>query len=126
MEPVQTTTTTSVVLTDTAVDAVKGLLQERSLPGYSLRVYVAGGGCSGIQYGMAFDNNVREEDTVTEINGIKILVDEVSIQYLQGATVDFIEGPQGTGFKITNPNAISSCGCGSSCDDSSSGCQGCG
>ncbi len=126
MEPVQTTTTTSIILTDTASDAVKDLLEERSLPGYSLRVYVAGGGCSGIQYGMAFDNNVREEDTVTEINGIKILVDEVSIQYLLGATVDYVEGPQGTGFKITNPNAFSSCGCGSSCDDSSSGCQGCG
>jgi iron-sulfur cluster assembly accessory protein len=126
MEPVQSTTAISVALTDPAAEAVKGLLEQRNLPGYSLRVYVAGGGCSGIQYGMAFDNNIRAEDTVTEINGIKILVDEVSIQYLQGATVDYIDSPQGAGFKITNPNALSSCECGSSCSDDSSGCQGCG
>ena len=126
MEPVQSTTALSVILTEAAAKAVQELLEQRNLPGYSLRVYVAGGGCSGIQYGMAFDNNIRTEDTVTESNGLKIMVDEVSIQYLQGATVDYIDGPQGTGFKITNPNAISSCGCGSSCDDSSSSCQGCG
>ena len=126
MEQVQSTTAMSVTLTESAAKAVQDLLEQRNLPGYCLRVYVAGGGCSGIQYGMAFDNNIRTEDTVTESNGLKILIDEVSIQYLQGATVDYIDGPQGIGFKIINPNAISSCGCGSSCDDSSSGCQSCG
>lgn len=125
MEPVQSQTALSVELTDTAAEAVRGLLEQRNLPGYSLRVYVAGGGCSGIQYGMAFDNNIRAEDTITEANGIKILVDEVSIQYLQGAIVDYIDNPQGAGFKISNPNALSSCGCGSSCGDDSGGCQGC-
>ena len=74
-------------------------MEQRNLPGYCLRVYVSGGGCSGIQYGMAFDNNIRTEDTVTESNGIKILVDEVSIQYLQGATVDYIDARRVPGLK---------------------------
>jgi iron-sulfur cluster assembly accessory protein len=126
MEPVQSTTALSVTITEAAVKAVQDLIAQRNLPGYCLRVYVSGGGCSGIQYGMAFDNNIRTEDTVTESNGLKILVDEVSIRYLQGATVDYIDGEQGIGFKIINPNASSSCGCGSSCNDESSGCQGCG
>ena len=126
MEPVQATTAVSVTISEAAVKAVQDLLAQRNLPGYALRVYVAGGGCSGIQYGMAFDNNIRPEDTVTESNGLKILVDEVSIKYLQGATVDYVNGEQGIGFKILNPNAYSSCGCGSSCNDESSGCQGCG
>jgi len=125
MEPVQATTAVTITLTDAAAEAVRGLLAQRNLSDYSLRVYVSGGGCSGIQYGMAFDNNIRTEDTITESNGIKVLVDEVSIQYLHGATVDYIDAPQGAGFKINNPNAIS-CGCGSSCGDDSSGCEGCG
>jgi iron-sulfur cluster assembly accessory protein len=124
MDPAQTSIQ-SVTLTETAAEAVRGLMEERNLPGYALRVYVAGGGCSGIQYGMAFDNNIRIEDTVTEIDGIKMLVDEVSIKYLQGAIVDYLDGPQGTGFKISNPNVLS-CGCSSSSDDSAGGCQGCG
>lgn len=126
MEPVQPTTAVSIILTDAAAEAVKDLLAQRNLTDYSLRVYVSGGGCSGIQYGMAFDNNIRTEDTVTDSNGIKVLVDEVSIQYLHGATVDYIDGPQGSGFKINNPNATSSCGCGSSCGDDGGGCEGCG
>ena len=125
MEPVQATTAVSITLTDAAAEADRGLLAQRNLSDYSLRVYVSGGGCSGIQYGMAFDNNIRTEDTITESNGIKVLVDEVSIQYLHGATVDYIDAPQGAGFKINNPNAIS-CGCGSSCGDDSGGCEGCG
>ena len=126
MEPVQETTAVSVTITEAAVKAVQDLISQRNLSGYALRVYVSGEGCSGIQYGMAFDNNIRPEDTVTESDGLKILVDEVSIKYLQGATVDYIDGEQGIGFKITNPNAPSTCGCGSSCNDESSGCQGCG
>jgi iron-sulfur cluster assembly protein len=126
MEPVQSTTAISVTITEPAAQAVKDLLEQRSLPGYSLRVYVSGGGCSGIQYGMAFDNNIRSEDSVTESNGIKVLIDEVSIQYLQGATVDYIDSPQGIGFKINNPNVFSSCGCSSASGDDDGGCKGCG
>ena len=125
MDRVEPTTALSINLTVSAAEAVRQMMEQRNLSGYSLRVYVSGGGCSGIQYGMAFDNNIRTEDNVTELNGIKVLVDEVSIQYLHGATVDYIDGPQGTGFKISNPNSFS-CGCGSSCDDDTSGCQGCG
>jgi len=126
MEPVQPTIAIAITLTETAAEAVRGLMEQRNLPGYCLRVYVSGGGCSGIQYGMAFDNNIRPEDTVIEPAGIKMLVDEVSVQYLDGATIDFIDSPQGAGFKISNPNAISSCGCSSSQADNSGGCQGCG
>lgn len=126
MDSTDQTTTQTITLTSTAIEAVQGLMEQRNLKDYALRVYVAGGGCSGIQYGMAFDNNIRPEDDITEIQGLKVLVDEVSMRYLQGAIVDYLDGPQGTGFKISNPNIVSSCGCGSSSSDSSGGCQGCG
>lgn len=129
-----TTQTDTITMTPEAVQAVKELLEKRQLEGYALRVYVSGGGCSGFQYGMALDNNIRDLDVVCETNGIKAIVDEVSIQYLRGATIDFVDDLMGSGFKIENPNAIASCGCGSSfrtkdssSDQSSSGgCSGCG
>ena len=108
------TNTETLILTDAAVDAVKDLLAKRELEGYALRVFVSGGGCSGMQYGMALDNNFRDQDTTCEFNGVQAVVDEVSIQYLRGATIDFVDDLMGSGFKIENPNAISSCGCGSS------------
>jgi iron-sulfur cluster assembly protein len=103
-----------ITLTPSAVNAVRDLLSKRSLTGYALRVFISGGGCSGYQYGMALENNIREEDLSYDYDDVKVVVDEVSINYLRGATVDFVEDVMGSGFKIENPNAVSSCGCGSS------------
>ncbi len=103
-----------VSISPTAADAVHDLLAKRELEGYALRVFVQGGGCSGFQYGMALENNFREEDTVVESNGVSVVIDEVSIQYLRGAQIDYVDDVMGSGFKIENPNAVSACGCGSS------------
>jgi len=127
------TQTDFITLTPSASQAIKDLLAKRNLDGYALRVFISGGGCSGFQYGMALEGNVRDTDLLGDFDGVKVVVDEVSINYLQGATVDFVEGVMGSGFKIENPNALSSCGCGSSYrtnDDASpssdGGCSGCG
>lgn len=104
----------TITLTPAAAIAVQDLLAKRNLEGYALRVFISGGGCSGFQYGMALENNVRENDLVTEQLGVKVVVDEVSINYLAGATVDYVDEIMGSGFKIENPNAVSTCGCGSS------------
>lgn len=104
-----------VTLTPNAASAVMDLMAKRNLEGYGLRVFISGGGCSGFQYGMALENNFRETDLVSEQHGVKVVVDEVSINYLVGATVDYVQDNlMGSGFKIENPNAVSSCGCGSS------------
>lgn len=103
-----------VTLTPSAVQAVRDLLAKRELSGYALRVFVSGGGCSGLQYGMALEGNIRAEDFTREFEDVKVVVDEVSINYLRGATVDYVENVMGSGFKIENPNAVSACGCGSS------------
>lgn len=108
------TQTEMITLTPAAADAVRDLLAKRNLEGYALRVFISGGGCSGFQYGMALENNIRENDTTAEFEGINVVVDEVSINYLRGATVDYVESVMGNGFKIENPNAVSTCGCGSS------------
>jgi iron-sulfur cluster assembly protein len=116
----------SITLTPAAVEAVRDLLVKRNLKDYALRVFVSGGGCSGFQYGMALENNIREEDITNEFDGVKVVVDEVSIEYLHGASVDFVETPQGTGFKIENPNSMPSCSCGSpASSDEACGCSGC-
>ena len=104
----------TISLTSAAADAVRDLLAKRELEDYGLRVFIKGGGCSGYQYGMALDNNFRDEDLVTEMHGVKVIVDEVSIGYMRGATVDFVDDLMGSGFKVENPNAVASCGCGSS------------
>ena len=118
-------------LTPTAAEAVKNLLEKRNLEGYALRVFVQGGGCSGFQYGMALEGKIREQDTVVEEHEIQVVIDEVSIEYMRGASIDYIEDVMGSGFKIDNPNAIASCGCGNSfqtSDDSGNpkNCGGCG
>jgi iron-sulfur cluster assembly protein len=92
---------------------------------------VQGGGCSGLQYGMGFDNNILPTDTVIEVEGVKVIVDRVSIAYLVGATIDYVDSLMGGGFAISNPNAVSTCGCGNSfrtsgSDAGSGGCSGCG
>lgn len=104
----------TVNLTTAAANAVRDLLAKRELEGYGLRVYIKGGGCSGYQYGMALDNNFRDEDLVSEIEGVKVIVDEVSMTYMRGSTIDFVDDLMGSGFKVENPNAVASCGCGSS------------
>ncbi len=103
-----------VSLTPSAILAVKDLLAKRNLEGYALRVFVSGGGCSGLQYGMALEGKIREEDVVDTFDGVKVVIDEVSIEYMRGATIDYIDGVSGSGFKIDNPNQTSSCNCQSS------------
>jgi iron-sulfur cluster assembly protein len=103
-----------VTLTPAAVEAVKSLLAKRNLEGYALRVFISGGGCSGFQYGMALEGNIRPTDLTCEFGGVQVVVDEISIEYMRGATIDYVDDVMGSGFKIENPNAVSSCGCGSS------------
>jgi iron-sulfur cluster assembly accessory protein len=106
--------TDTILLTPTAIQAVRELLDKRNLQGYALRVFVSGGGCSGFQYGMALEGNVRPTDLSWDYDGVKVVVDEISINYLRGSTVDYVDDLMGSGFKIENPNAVSTCGCGSS------------
>ena len=126
--------TATINLSTAASDAVKNILNERKLEGYALRVYVAGGGCCGVNFGMALDNNFRDVDTTFEINGVKVAVDEVSIDYLRGASIDFVNDPvRGAGFAVDSPNAKGhshsegGCACGSegggSCGGGSCSCQ---
>jgi iron-sulfur cluster assembly accessory protein len=114
----------TITLSTAASDAVKNILTERNLAGYALRVYVAGGGCCGVNFGMALDNNIRDVDTTFDVNGVMLVVDEVSIDYLRGASIDFVNDPvRGAGFAVDSPNAKShehahgeeGCGCGGSC-----------
>ena len=114
------TETSSISLSSAASDAIKNILTERNLEGYALRLYVAGGGCSGVNFGMALDNNIRDVDTTFEADGVKVVVDEVSIDYLRGATIDFVNDPvRGAGFAVDSPNAQArgedACACGGSC-----------
>ena len=97
-----------------AVNKVKSLVAEEGNEDLKLRVYVTGGGCSGFQYGFSFDEVTAEDDTLVEKDGIAVLIDPLSYQYLAGSTVDYEEGLQGSRFTITNPNARSTCGCGAS------------
>jgi iron-sulfur cluster assembly accessory protein len=106
--------TTVLTVSDTAVEKIKGLFAERNLTDHGLRVFVAGGGCSGMQYGMAFEGNPQPTDQIVMINGVKLIVDPVSLPYINGARIDFVDSLMGGGFRIENPNAVSSCGCGSS------------
>jgi iron-sulfur cluster assembly protein len=126
----QETITETVTLTQPAADAVRNVMIKRNLQGFALRLFISGGGCSGYQYGLALDSNIRTEDMIIETDGIKLIIDEVSIKYLQGATVDYIEGMTSSGFKIINPNAASTCGCGQSFNstdgNSANSCAGCG
>src|SRR5688572_4857092 len=103
-----------VNVTDSAVAKVRSLIEEEGNSDLKLRVYVTGGGCSGFQYGFTFDETVADDDSVVERNGVKVVVDAMSYPYLVGAMVNYEEGLQGTKFVIQNPNASSTCGCGSS------------
>ncbi|MFN8529625.1 MAG: iron-sulfur cluster insertion protein ErpA [Anaerolineae bacterium] len=101
-------------VTPAAVNTIRTLLEQRQIPNYALRVFVSGGGCSGLQYGMAFEAEPRDFDAVVEVDGIRLVVDPSSLLYLKGASIDYVDSLMGGGFRIDNPNAVSSCGCGSS------------
>ena len=103
-----------LVFTDNAAQKVKDLIDEEGNTELKLRVFVTGGGCSGFQYGFTFDEEQNEDDTVMEKNSVKLLIDPMSYQYLVGAVIDYSDGLEGAQFVIKNPNATSTCGCGSS------------
>lgn len=106
--------TNLITLTENAAEAVQDLLKKRELEDHALRVFIAGGGCGGYQYGMAIEAQPRDTDTIFEQFGVKVVIDDVSINYLEGASIDYVDDVMGSGFKIENPNAVSSCGCGNS------------
>ena len=103
-----------ILFTDSAANKVKQLIEEENNDNLNLRVFISGGGCSGFQYGFTFDEDVNDDDTIMEKNGVKLLVDAMSFQYLIGAEIDYQENAQGAQFIIKNPGATSTCGCGSS------------
>jgi iron-sulfur cluster assembly protein len=115
-----------------AVNKIKELLVTRNLEDHALRVFVSGGGCSGLQYGMAIERNAEDFDTTVEVDGVRLLVDSNSLPYLTGANIDYVDDLMGGGFRIDNPNAVSTCGCGHSFRTSGSegaaggGCGSCG
>jgi iron-sulfur cluster assembly accessory protein len=110
----QSVVETSIIdMTPAAADKVRELLAQENDPSLGLRVFVAGGGCSGLQYGMTLDEE-QEGDTVVPIGGFNVLVDEMSMGYIDGSEIDYVDSLMGAGFTVNNPNAVSSCGCGHS------------
>lgn len=103
-----------LIFTDSAASKVKELIEEEGNDALKLRVFVSGGGCSGFQYGFTFDEDINDDDTRLEKNGVTLLIDSMSYQYLVGAEIDYTEGIEGSQFVIRNPNATTTCGCGSS------------
>jgi iron-sulfur cluster assembly accessory protein len=133
-DSIQTTTEASPMLSvsSSAVQVIRTLLEQRQIPNHALRVFVSGGGCSGMQYGMAFEESPRDFDKVVSVDGVRLIIDPTSMMYLQGATIDYVDSLMGGGFRIENPNAVSTCGCGHSFRTSSdsegeseAGCSSC-
>jgi len=123
--------TAAITLTGKAATAIKDLFEQQGIENAALRVFVSGGGCSGLQYGMAIADEVEEGDCEFEQHGVRVLVDPLSIQYIAGSSIDYVEDTMGGGFKIDNPNAVRGCGCGSSFStedgpDGGGGCGSCG
>src|SRR6266498_2650634 len=112
--PADLATDVPVVLTAKAVEMVKDAMQREGLEGYGIRIGVMGGGCAGFQYSMDFEKDAKETDLAFQQDGITVYLDPMSSMYLQGVTVDYVVGLQGAGFKFSNPNAKTTCGCGSS------------
>jgi iron-sulfur cluster assembly accessory protein len=104
----------NIHLTENAAQAVQDLLVKQNREGFALRVFVSGGGCQGYQYGMSLEETPSENDVFRVQHGVKLIVDEISVNYLNGASIDYVENVMESGFKINNPNAVSSCGCGNS------------
>lgn len=126
---IDTVNTNVITMSDAAVNQLRTLIsqQENASPDLGLRVFVYPGGCSGMSYGMAFEDQPAEDDITVEVNGVKLYVDETSVQYVGGAQIDYEDSLMGGGFRILNPNAVRSCGCGHSFDtgsdaDSARGC----
>ncbi|MGD8378114.1 MAG: iron-sulfur cluster insertion protein ErpA [Gammaproteobacteria bacterium] len=113
-DPVKQSADSPLVFTDAAARKVGELIRDENNPALKLRVFVSGGGCSGFQYGFTFDENVEEGDTQVENAGVTLVIDPMSVQYLMGAEIDYTEGLEGAQFVIRNPNATTTCGCGSS------------
>ena len=111
---VESFTPMTIQFTQGAASKVKNLVEEEGNPRLKLRVFVTGGGCSGFQYGFTFDEDVADDDTIIEREGVSLVVDAMSYQYLAGAEVDYQEGLEGSRFIIKNPNATTTCGCGQS------------
>lgn len=103
-----------LIFTAAAAEKVSELIKEENNDALMLRVFISGGGCSGFQYGFTFDENIGEGDTVVETGGVKLLIDPMSVAYLMGSEIDYTEGLEGAQFVIRNPNATTTCGCGSS------------
>jgi iron-sulfur cluster assembly accessory protein len=103
-----------ITITSNAAKRITQLKDERQLEGHALRVFVSGGGCSGLQYGMAFEPEPRENDTHFQHEDVEVVIDPISLGYMIGATIDYVDDLMGGGFSINNPNAVSSCGCGHS------------
>jgi len=122
MQPV--VETDIITVTPSAVQAISDLLKERNLEGYALRLFVAGRSCSGYQYGMSLDNSIIETDISINVENIKVVIDNASMEYMKGAKLDFIDDERGKGFLVDNPNAASSCGCDSGADGASCGSNG--
>jgi len=111
----------TVSLTPQAMTQLRNLLTQENNPQLGLRVFVSGGGCSGLQYGMAFDDNIRPEDEVIVADGVRVIVDEYSVQHIRGSEIDYVDSLMGAGFTVLNPNAVSSCGCGHSFESAQGG-----
>jgi iron-sulfur cluster insertion protein len=107
-----TGTSEQLTLTDSAVARIKELLAKEGKPLAALRLYISGGGCAGMSYGMSIDETVSSDDAVVMTRGIKVVVDKLSLIYLRGSTIDYVDNLQSSGFKVDNPNAAASCGCG--------------
>lgn len=118
----------AITMTPEAVEQLKEYLVDQDMPDAMLRVFVAPGGCSGLQYGMSVEDVAEEDDWVVEQEGIKLLVDQFSAMYLDGAEIDYVNSLMGGGFTVRNPNAVASCACGHSFDtgENTSTAQGCG
>jgi iron-sulfur cluster assembly accessory protein len=120
-----------LTVTPPALTMIKTLLNQRNIPDHALRVFVSGGGCSGLQYGMAFEPQPKDYDALVEVDGVRLVIDPTSMLYLRGAVIDFVDSLMGGGFRIENPNAVSSCGCGTSfktkdsSEASAGGCSSC-
>ncbi len=117
-----------VTITDEALGQLQTLLEQEGNPELGLRLFVSGGGCSGLQYGMAFDDEIREGDEVVQQGGVKIIVDDFSAPHVRGSEIDYVDGLMGAGFTVHNPNAVHSCSCGHSFDtgDDAGSAQACG
>lgn len=104
-----------ITMSEAAVNVVRSLMEQKNIQGYALRVFVTGGGCAGFQYGMAFEKEPRPSDHVVEVaEDVRVIIDPTSAVYLAGSHIDYVDSLMGGGFRIENPNAVASCGCGHS------------